>query len=156
MTIKKGTHAPLRAPALLWKPKRLAYAVMFTSSCRYDIGAEQADINKLFGIGYLPHHHDESVRFGWRYLPKSDLIEILSYWYKRGERHFDHICNVDIGVGYTFQIIMGHSNHTLKVTGTSGERIVPLEPRKAGYLLRPYFGGNCTAPHDMTIEMEAI
>jgi hypothetical protein len=156
MIIEKGTHSPLRMPPMLWRPQRIRYDVTFTESCRYDIGAEQADINKLFGVGYLPHHHDNSVRFGWRYLDKVDMVEILAYWYNDGERAWWHLCAVEIGKQWRYDLTVGQSNHSLHVVGKSVPYIVQVQPRRVGYLLQPYFGGNMTAPHDMEIKMQRV
>jgi hypothetical protein len=156
MIIEKGTHSPFRTPSILWWPKRIRYDVTFTESCRYDIGAEQADINKLFGIGYRPHHHDNSVRFGWRYLDKIDMIEILAYWYKERQRGWWHLCAVEIGKQWRYDLTVGQSNHSLHVVGKSVPYIVPVQPRRMGYPLHPYFGGNMTAPHDIEIKMQRV
>ena len=156
MIIEKGTHSPFRTPSILWRPQRIRYDVTFTESCRYDISAEQADINKLFGIGYLPHHHDNSVRFGWRYLDKVDMVEILAYWYDNGVRGWWHLCAVEIGKQWRYDLTIGQSNHSLHVVGKSVPYIVPVQPRRVGYLLQPYFGGNMTAPHDIEIKMTRV
>jgi hypothetical protein len=157
MIIEKGTHSSLRTPSMLWRPQRIRYDVTFTESCRYQLPpVEQSDINKLFGIGYLPHHHDNSVRFGWRYLDKVDMIEVLAYWYNDGERGWWHLCAVEIGKQWRYDLMVGQSNHSMHVVGKSVPYIVQVQPRRVGYLLQPYFGGNMTAPHDMEIKMQRV
>jgi hypothetical protein len=154
--IKAGTHSPFRVPSLLWSPNRIRYDVTFTESCRYNIGPEQDDINKLFGIGYFPHHHDNSVRFGWRYRNDIDIIEIMAYWYKDGQRDFAYLCSVEIGKQWRYDLTIGQSNQSMHVVGKSVPYIVPVRPRRMGYLLQPYFGGNMTAPHDIEIKMQRV
>lgn len=169
MIIRKGTHSPFRLPRLLIDPKVLEYNVTFTPSCIYDIGrADQADVNKLFGIGYFPHHHKNSVRFGWRYNPDfTDSMEIMAYWYDDGERMMRSMGFVDIGKQYTYEMWVlrgvGSPLHHLKVSGGGKSKAHYLHqevlldnPCDIGYLLRPYFGGNQTAPHDMKIIMEKV
>lgn len=164
MVIRKGTHSPFRLPRLLVDPKLLKYNVTFTSSCVYNIGPEdQLDVNKLFGIGYFPQHHVNSVRFGWRYNPDyPGSMEIMCYWYDNRERLMKSMGFVDIGKEYTYEmwIVKGndHGVHHLKVSNNQGERLhamVILDHKcDMGYLLRPYFGGNQTAPHNMEIIMK--
>jgi len=72
--IEKYDHhsSPIRL-GFWWGRDRFRWAVTFTESCRYDLKtADQLDVNKLCGIGYLPGHHKESARFGWRYNKEMD------------------------------------------------------------------------------------
>ena len=160
MVIKKNTHAPLRFPKLLIGEVLISAIVEFTDSCRYDVGEDQLDVNKLFGIGYFPTHHTNSVRFGWRYDKNVDKIEILAYYYLNGDRHFDTLTWADIGVSYRCVIFIEPNNHTLcmgkKDTGSlfEVEYSVPVKRKSVGYLLRPYFGGNKKAPHNIEIKIE--
>ena len=154
MIIKQGTHAPLRLPKLLVTPSVLCYRVAFTESCRYDIGKDQGDINKLFGIGYFPHHHETSVRIGWNYDIVSGKINLFAYWYQEGMVNWQYLRSVDLGEIHYFKIEMRGHDHKLDVAG----RIfyVDVAGRCVGYLLRPYFGGTRTSPHDMIIDMKRI
>jgi len=164
MKIQKGTHAPLRLPQLLIKPlstslfldrdNLLAYRVAFTESCRYDLGKDQGDINKLFGIGYFPHHHDNSVRIGWNYDLVSGKINLFAYWYKDGVRSWHYLRSVDIGEINYFKIYIRKEEHLIDVSGR--KYFVDVEGRSVGYLLRPYFGGNRTSPHTMIIDLQKI
>jgi hypothetical protein len=163
MVIKKGTHSPFRLPRLLFGGRKLAYTVVFKNSCRYEIGSDQTDINKLFGIGYFPHHHRNSVRFGWVYNPsKNDTMEIYAYWYDKGERKYEFMCDVPINSPAYYEMTVEYSASVgryfrLSVTFDKevvGAKPVLIRPQSVGYLLRPYFGGNQTAPHNMEIWME--
>lgn len=155
MIIRKGTHAPLRLPEIIWKPGRLSFNVMFTSSCAYYIGENQSDINKLFGIGYLPHHLYNSVRFGWRYA-SGNYVDIFAYFYIEGKREWQLIGMVEINVANTFVITAGQSSHSFQVLGKGINCRVPLKSKGIGYLLGPYFGGNEVAPHDIEIVIDRI
>ncbi len=134
----------------------IRYDVMFTDSCMYDIGKEdQGDINKLFGIAYWPHHHQNSVRFGWNYL-KGDDINIHAYWYRDGLRYSKYIGTVKIGMRHTFVLMPSVKSHNLQVIGRGIAYTLPVPGSRYGYHLGPYFGGNKTAPHDITIMMEKL
>lgn len=161
-TIKKGTHSPFRFPKIIPGIYHMyVYNIVFTESCRYDLQNEdQLDVNKLFGIGYFPSHHKNSVRFGWRYDLNTKKVEILSYYYKDKKRSFDHMCFVEIDQPYSFVLAINHDYHELSVHGMSPvndrhyyKTKVDVEPRSIGYLLRPYFGGNQKAPQDITIKI---
>lgn len=162
-TIKKGTHSPFRFPKLIPGSHHLyGYDIVFTPSCAYNLENEdQLDVNKLFGIGYFPSHHKNSVRFGWRYFVEKQQIEILSYYYKDSQRYFDHICFVNIGDLYSFSLTITDKYHELIVASKYPTNYpeyykveIPVIPKSIGYLLRPYFGGNQKAPHDMTIKID--
>lgn len=153
MTIRKGTHAPVRMPCVQLGPE-MAHRVQFTPSCRYDIGPEQADINKLFGVGYIPSHHHNSVRFGWRYDIASGMIEILAYWYRNRVRQWSSLKFVAIGQWNNYVIRRLGNVHELWIN--NDRHIIDVPSQRIGFVLGPYFGGNMTAPHDITINIERI
>jgi len=62
--------------------------------------------------------------------------------------------SVEIGVPYYFKIYTDKHEHAIDVAGRMFS--IDLKPQKISYLLRPYFGGNQTAPHDMIIDMKRI
>ena len=153
MIIRKDTHAPFRWPRLVTSSE-LAYTATFMPSCRYDIGVEQADINKLFGVGYFPHHHRDSVRFGWRYDIASGMVEIMAYWYLNRVRQWQSLKFAAIGqrntlvlrrLGYCHELWVGPDRH-----------IIDVPSRPVGYWLGPYFGGNMTAPHDIELKLDLL
>jgi len=161
--IKKNTHSSFKFPSLVIGEDRIAYKVRFGPSCRYDIGlADQLDINKLFGIGYFPHHHRNSMRFGWRYVIEMDAIEIMAYYYVDGHRMYEHVSFLRIDGNYTLIMNILPEGHLLTVLdddmlSIAGDVLINhLKGRNFGYLLRPYFGGNQTAPHDIYIDIERI
>lgn len=156
VTIKKGTHSPVRVPILAFNVKELCYDVTFTNSCAYNIGKEQEDINKLFGIGYLPHHHCNSVRFGWRYHINSNKIELFAYSYINSSRSWDFLTFVNLNDKIRCRMQINRSGHALSIDEYSLPHIVNLKPKKMGYILSPYFGGNTTAPHDIEILISKI
>lgn len=156
MTIKAGHHAPCRWPALQWQMQVIRYDVVFTDSCIYTINKQdQGDINKLFGIAYWPHHHQNSVRFGWNYL-NGDDINIHAYWYRDGLRYSKYIGTVKIGMRHTFVLMPSNNSHNLQVIGRGIAYTVPVPGSRYGYHLGPYFGGNQVAPHDITIMMDKL
>lgn len=147
--IKAGSHAPMRLPKILVEEKNLAYKITFTESCRYDVGEDQSDINKLFGIGYFPFHHYNSVRIGWNYNIDKDQIELWAYWYKQGKRNWEWLDSIKIMQPSYMEIEIKSNYHIIRTKNSLFS--VPVGGECIGYLLRPYFGGNEAAPHDIRI-----
>lgn len=166
MVIRKGTHKPFRLPKLLVDCNSLSYSVRFTETCKYTLPPEdQLDTNKLFGIGYFPSHHVNSVRFGWRYNPENpEKMEIMAYWYDDRDRFMTSMGFVDIGKGYKYEMWLDRQAdqtiHYMKVSNGFSPNLyaqVTLNGKcDVGYLLGVYFGGNQKAPHDMVIVMEKL
>jgi hypothetical protein len=155
MKIKKGKHGNIHFPRLI--RKAITKTVMFTDSCRYDIGDDQSDINKLLGIGYFPYHRMNSARLGWRYIRENDSIELLMYWYKNKARYNESLCQIKINQRYVCSLTTNESSHIFSVKTMDNELLsiksIDLKPRFIGYELFPYFGGNIKAPHDIIIDI---
>ena len=155
-TIKKGSHySNLKFPKLLFSATKIVEKITFNENCRYDLKSEdQLDVNKLLGIGYLPTHHHNSARFGWRYDNTKEQIEILAYWYKDKTRFIESMAFIDINKTYTYSIEINKDTHNLILSDANKEIAsfkIELSSNFIGYYLKPYFGGNRTAPHLMTI-----
>jgi hypothetical protein len=108
-------------------------------------------------------HHYKSVRFGWRYDLLTKSIEILAYWYEKGERKVESLCFVELGktYRYSFQIVdeahfLSIYEYLLGAYELLSEKFLYMPSSALAYPLLPYFGGNQKAPHDMTITVEKI
>lgn len=160
-TIKKGSHRakPLRFGLYLSK-KRIAFKVMFDSSCKYFIdGEDMQDINKLFGIGYFPNHHKDSARFGWRYNENLNKIELFAYCYVNGKRISEFITTVPFNQFYVLQINITSTFYSFIVKKDGFEVTTQVQhnnSKKFGYPLGIFFGGNQPAPKTITIEMKKL
>ena len=153
MIIKKGTHKSWQWPELILNRDIIRYIVRFDDSCRYNIGKDQGDINKLFGVGYFPHHHKNSVRIGWNYHPETDKIRLYAYWYINGVRDWLYMDSVNIGDYVYASIHINRGTHKIDI---QGKRFVIVRKGSLGYLLGPYFGGNQTAPHNINLEITRL
>jgi hypothetical protein len=147
--------------SLHWNRNAFAWKVKFTDSCRYEIqGNDQYDTNKLCGIGYLPHHHNESARFGWRYSLLHDQIELSAYCYVNGQRVIKPICFIDIGKEYNIELTKLSTMYFFtcsEVAKLLGSAEVPYDHNhKLGYGLYPFFGGQARAQHEIIIELKKI
>lgn len=161
--IPAGKHRarPFRF-GLWWRRTSLSWVVKFDESCRYNLGNEdQMDVNKLVGIGYLWHHHNDSARFGWRYDVDTGRIILSAYCYVSGRRVIQHICFCEIGKEYQIEIKALSYAYYLAAYDNTGKTIGwasvdHYHNKRLQYRLGPYFGGQSVAPHDIKIQIERV
>lgn len=155
-TIKKGSHycSGLSTGSVHYGMTGMSYIVTFSKECLVLPGLNSCDrdINKLFGWSYGLHHNN-SVRIGWR----SELggIHLFAYMYMNGVRKVKHIGFVNAASPFYASIEYMSDQQAMKFYVGEAITIIPwsgCEPCM-GYELRPYYGGDCSAPATMTIEM---
>lgn len=137
-TIKKGKHSFFKFPKIVFNKKIIKVEIMFTDSCKYNLGNKnQLDWNKIIGFSRGFHHHN-SARLAWRWNPILEKIEITKYYYINKKRVIDEdIIVVDLNKIVKLSIMFPENIRTCKI----------------GYILFPFFGGNETAPHDINISL---
>jgi len=164
-TIKKGEHSTGNRIPVLTFSNTLSYKVRFNGTARYrtEKTTNMLDVNKLFGLSdKWTYHKTNSARFGWRYSPFTDKIQILAYVYSNGSRIIEHITNIDIDRTYEMRLTICDSSYNFLVKDNEHALYgTNLGRRESGvyslkYRLFPYFGGDETAPHTITIEMEKL
>lgn len=162
--IPSGKHRarPFRF-GIWWNKIIYTWHVQFTESCRYDLGNnDQLDTNKLCGIGFLPGHHKESARFGWRYDTASGLIEVLAYCYIKGQRVIEHIAFCEIGKNYRLELFSLVRSYHLTCCDLETHKPIYVvdinhgHKKKLSYRLGVFFGGNQKAPHEIKIELKKV
>jgi hypothetical protein len=146
----------------------------------------QFDINKLIGFadGFkwgkrqiyqsTSKGWKNSARIGWRWAADVKKLEILAYTYTNGKLQFDTLGFVAIGERFevVIQKVPGKYQYLLfsKEAGSPGsepdiekqgyELIEHSRTTKGGRILGFkqffYFGGNETAPHDITAEIKSV
>ena len=136
--------------------KILDFSVIFDQSAIYETITKenQHDINKLMGFSDCNSmHHENSARFGWRWL--NGKLEIHAYAYVNGERITTYIGDVTLNepTGYQLQITADH--YVFYLQGYEPVRIKRGASCNKGlyYMLFPYFGGDEVAPHDILIQI---
>lgn len=146
-----------------WRKNSFSWVVKFTDSCRYDLGnVDQLDINKLVGIGYLPGHHTDSARFGWRYDNAVGKVEVLAYCYVNGKRGIQHICFCEIGKQYDLFLQVLTNCYYLSACEHGTPKVIGFawanhyHNKKFKYRLGVFFGGNRAAPRTMKIELKKL
>ena len=158
--IAKGQHYANNDSTvfLLTNYKQLRFFCKFDSSATYTTALKenQGDINKLYGFAdNNSQHHDFSARFGWNWINNS--LHLWAYIYNNGKRSYKDLGSVAIGTEINCTIVV---LPTAYVFGVNGKQT--LMPRNAttttavGYKLFPYFGGDETAPHDVTILVKEL
>lgn len=141
--------------------------VRFHADCRYELDKDDMfDVNKLFGYS-IGFHHENSARIGWRYNFEHDKIDILLYFYNDGNRHYEKLCEVDFDKDYIISLYLRvdkHDEETIRVDAMVynlgecyGNYMTYIQRDGViGYNLPLYFGGNCVAPHTMTIDTTRV
>lgn len=164
-TIPTGHHSggPYK-PRLLRSVMAIDFKVFFCHNCAYELGNEdQKDINKLLGFSASPldHHHENSIRIGWRWNEKDQEIELYAYCYQERLRTCYQIGSVRLMETALIQIERDpynrHRWHFRLWSSDGGCVSLPLFAGPVtGWLLFPYFGGNRPAPHSMDIEIQDL
>ncbi|MEJ8756611.1 hypothetical protein WG947_06370 [Pontibacter sp. H259] len=155
-TIKKGQH-DTNSPFVMRSISALQFEVTFDTSAIYEtaVKANQADINKLYGISdCFTDHHTNSARFGWRWY--NNQLEIHAYTYLNKQRHSKLVGAVELNKAYTYEILLQDNKYKFILNGNVVELPRHCNGKGEGYQLYPYFGGDEVAPHDITIAIKEL
>jgi len=155
-TIPKHHHAGNLPKIQSLQSRSLSFETIFDHSAIYETktAENQYDINKLLGFADCnAHHHDNSARFGWRWL--DGKLEIHAYVYNDKVRSSQYIGEVDLNKSYHYNLSINNDYYIFNLEGND-----PVYMKRTGacnrgfyYMLFPYFGGNETAPHDILIKV---
>jgi hypothetical protein len=157
-TIQKGEHfsdqSIFKSVTIL---SGIFFSARFNTSAIYQTKdpANQEDINKLWGFSEGEDHQLNSARIGWAYC--RDSLRLYGYTYAGGKRHSKEICTIDINRPVRCGIELSADGYRISV----GDKTVVL-PRErttlsaSGYQLYPYFGGDETAPHTISIDIQTL
>ncbi len=137
----------------------LRFQAIFDETAVYQTATEenQHDINKLMGFADCnAHHHENSARFGWRWL--DGQLEVHAYTYTDRERKTEYIGSVELNTPYEYEIRLNDDSYDFLL---EGHGIVSMKRTKycatgLYYMLFPYFGGDEKAPHDIIIQIKAL
>ena len=156
--IKKGNHYADQSALQVLNSSSVVASVLFDSSAIYTTvnPFNQGDINKLIGFSDCnTEHQQNSARLGWAWNGKNVMIYAYSYVNTERisrplgpvelNRYFN--CSVKAENGYYyFQAGMYTDSIPRHCNSFTGSR----------YKLFPYFGGDETAPHDISIVIKEI
>jgi hypothetical protein len=155
--IEEGTHSSTSSFSLV-TGSSMVFEAAFDPSAVYETvdPSNQADINKLMGFSDCSgHHHSNSARFGWRWY--DDELQIHAYTYADGTRSYELLGSVAIDAVETYRIEIDADRYLFTFDGTTTEMDRGCSGAGfASYQLYPYFGGDETAPHDITILVDEL
>ena len=132
----------------------------FNDSYIYDIGEDQSDKNKLFGIAPEYDCDWDNLSFRISIFYQNDSLHIGAYVHdlqKYGEKAKKvHIKTIPVNSEiYTRIEDLGNVVYFTVDEITISIDVTPHETQ--GYVItRPYFGGNKTAPHKITFEYKIL
>ena len=152
-TIKKGEHRSTHALNYS-KDTIFSWEIEFDSSAIYKTidSGDQLDINKLIGWSDCGEDHLEaSIRFGWRW---TDSLEIHWFKHENGKFSFDKITSVTLCNPHNYYLKIHDWDYEMQVDDV--KIFVPRNcvTNRRRYQLYPYFGGDETAPHNITIKIK--
>jgi hypothetical protein len=162
--IKKGNHYCNvnifeRLFAIGWKVKQFSVSFRLNKECWWapPRNSDDNDLNKLCGISFGVNDHSNSVRFAW--VPdftQNGVIKIYGYVYdKLSSGHVSKfITSVKVDEVNSGVIKVSGNQYILTVGATSISMDNTHGDSNLCFRLYPYFGGNNTAPNDMTIGLE--
>lgn len=152
-TIKQGQHYATDKAYKIVDLTELKFLVRFDSSAIYQTGTEvnQYDINKLYGFSdNNADHHQYSARIGWAW--NNNALRLYAYTYSEGKISKSELGAIAIGAETKCSIKVAGNYYDFEMNGRhlSMPRGSSTSSAK-GYMLYPYFGGDETAPHDVSI-----
>lgn len=164
--IKQGNHYCNvsifdRLFSIGYNVKKISFRFKFHKECWWTPArnSDDNDLNKLYGISYgLNSDHVNSVRLAWKPdFNVSGKIDVYGYIYDElpNSQHLSqYIASVQTETDCTAVITNNGNKYDFVVNSANAE--MPNTHTDSGFCFRlyPYFGGNNTAPHDMTIEIE--
>lgn len=135
----------------------LRFAVTFDSTAIYSTTkpANQGDINKLYGFSdCASDHHTNSARFGWRWY--ENRLELHAYAYANKVRKSAYVGEVTLGKATVCEIKLEGDQYVFTVNGKTVSLPRVCNGIGEGYQLYPYFGGDETAPHNISIAIQTM
>jgi hypothetical protein len=149
-TIPEGNHSSLENQVSFHHKNQVKFDVFFSLNCLYQISGEDgSDLNKLYGLSDGMNHMQNSARFAWRCL-NGRTIELWYFVHSDGSQVYEKMGEVLPGEIHHLEIDIQEKSYRFRMD----ERQVEVNRTKStsmGYRCYPYFGGNLTAPHEMTI-----
>jgi len=156
-TIRQGQHYCDQNGLKSVRTSEMRFIVKFDKSAIYQtvVPENQYDINKLWGFTEGINNQYNSARIGWSW--NNNALRLYGYVHANGIRHFLEITSVTIGSDIPCSIKLADNTYLFTVNGVSVS--LPRGPSTAqanGYQQYPYFGGDETAPHLITIMIKSL
>ena len=156
-TILAGQHSCDKSTLKFVNTSEMNFTAKFNSSAIYTsvLPENQYDINKLWGFSEGFNHQYNSARIGWSW--NNGALRLYGYVYASGVRYSREITSIVIGTDITCRIKLSGNSYIFTVNGTSiALPRGPSSTQASGLQLYPYFGGDETAPHTITIQLRNL
>ena len=167
--VKQGKHD--YRPNKFWIKKgqhKFRYHVVMDENNVYDlVDEDQHDWNKGGGISnYLWSNFKMSCMWGFRFNKESNLFEHAGYFHRNGDvlypgRGFDptKIVSTDLGEHFIVDVVMKKSQmsvifYDIQENVRETYEVDKPKHRKYSREIGSWFGGNETAPRDLSFEMD--
>ena len=157
-TIKQGEHTSNLDSPNIPASQNTCIQMLFDESNRTDTTMNH--INKVYGVSDGWNHKIHSVRIGYRYM--ADRGDIAIYAFSHINRNMTTNSSNILGYVSINEVsdCACYSITNDEYIYTYGKNTVIHDREKSGtilmYTLKPYFGGNPTAPHDMTVRYREV
>lgn len=154
LKIKEGNHCSNKILPM-FRYKTLSGSVKLKGDFSYEIVRyNQLDTNKLIGLSDSIHHHNDSIRFGWRWNDKVEKLELMYTLYRDGNRYIEPICYIETEKEYDFEIAVDYDKYLLWFDDKYIEVYRNSNWILPRYVLFPFFGGDEIAPKDFEFEFK--
>ena len=156
-TIRRGQHYCDQNTIKYIRTSEMKFMAKFGNSAIYQtiLPENQYDINKLWGFSEGVYNQYNSARIGWSW--NNSALRLYGYVYANGVRYYQEITTVVIGTDISCSIKVSGNTYIFTVNGS---RITlprgPSTAQASGYQQYPYFGGDETAPHLITILIKSL
>ena len=154
--IKKGMHYSDQSDAEVLNKAYISVKATFNNSAKYTSydPVNQADVNKLIGFSDCgTEHQQNSARLGWSW--NGTGLVIYAYAYVNKKRVIKSMGVVALDKPFACSLKATTNHYVFKVND-----VIDSIPRYCTsdsafrYKLFPYFGGDETAPHEISIRIE--
>lgn len=156
-TIREGQHYCDQNSVKSVRTSEMRFMVKFDNSAIYQtvVPENQYDINKLWGFSEGINNQYNSARIGWSW--NNDALRLYAYVYASGVRHYQEITSVAIGSDISCSIKLAGNTYLFTVNSVSISLPRGSSTSQAsGYQQYPYFGGDETAPHLISIMIKSL
>jgi len=156
-TIRQGQHYCDQNSIKAVTTSEMKFMAKFDNSAIYQtiLPENQYDINKLWGFSEGFDNQYNSARIGWSW--NEGALRLYAYSYNKGVRQYQEITPVTIGAEISCSIKIWGDAYIFTVNG-----VVVTQPRglstaqASGFQQYPYFGGDETAPHTISIQLKNL
>ncbi|MFM2392754.1 MAG: hypothetical protein RLZZ546_736 [Bacteroidota bacterium] len=134
----------------------IKFSAKFDDNCLYDLhDVDNWDANKLYGVSTSYNHMIQSGRIGWRCLD-GENIEVLAFVHDNHKfLEAQVLGTVKPNEWFNCSIVVKDYSFFFSFTKNNNTNVILIPKKTKGwkfkYKLFPFFGGNESAPHDMTI-----